>query len=440
MQGLKTVNGSSVDTTAIEKGELFTLPSSSQVPAITANPPVISSKDVSGSFNSNVDALAAKTTPAVTPTVPIGPAGQETKRQDTQLEQTTKDQNKQKGVNETSGNPLFDSVEADRKAQQDEIKQQESDRIEVQRGLLTTGLALIDKTYQSTINNVMATYEASRSVQERINKLNISRTKAYGLGTGDALRAPIEYTNAVSQRETEAAAKINALDTARNAAIFAAEVARDKGEFDMLQNNMDKINDIEDQMRTSLNQVANEATSRLTLLTKINEQQMAEQKEQSTKALAEMAFKYSGEFDKADDTKKDSIIKSIIAQNPGISYGEVYASLQKVAQDKTDASYKTKKNAVDLANANLQNTKLLKEINNPKSNMTEAQSTKQDANTVATQLSTRVDDNGYLSPSDYKKARKAWVSAGYTAKDFDSRFAQDYVDPEKSEEYNVISN
>lgn len=60
----------------------------------------------------------------------------------------------------------------------------------------------------------------------------------------------------------------------------------------------------------------------------------------------------------------------------------------------------------------------------------EAEKKKSDATKVASQLSTVTGGDGYVSPSDYKTARRAWVNAGYDATDFDTRFARTYVNPD----------
>lgn len=49
---------------------------------------------------------------------------------------------------------------------------------------------------------------------------------------------------------------------------------------------------------------------------------------------------------------------------------------------------------------------------------------------IATQLNGRRGGDGYVAPEDYKKARAAWVSKGFNAKDFDEAFAVEYVNPE----------
>jgi len=66
---------------------------------------------------------------------------------------------------------------------------------------------------------------------------------------------------------------------------------------------------------------------------------------------------------------------------------------------------------------------------------TEAETTKTNAQKVASQLAGRAGGDGYVAPEDYKTARKAWVNAGYSADDFDSRFAKTYVNPES---YDVV--
>lgn len=48
---------------------------------------------------------------------------------------------------------------------------------------------------------------------------------------------------------------------------------------------------------------------------------------------------------------------------------------------------------------------------------------------IASQLNTRRGGDGYVSPADYKKARSAWVTKGFSARDFDESFGAEYVNP-----------
>lgn len=61
---------------------------------------------------------------------------------------------------------------------------------------------------------------------------------------------------------------------------------------------------------------------------------------------------------------------------------------------------------------------------------TEAEQKKSDASKVASQLSQVAGSDGYVHPDDYKKARRAWVTAGYDSVDFDTRFGRTYVNPD----------
>lgn len=80
------------------------------------------------------------------------------------------------------------------------------------------------------------------------------------------------------------------------------------------------------------------------------------------------------------------------------------------------------------------------DVSNSGSKPTEAETTRGNATKVASQLRTVAGDDGYVSPSDYKKARTAWVTAGYTAKDFDERFGTTFVNPDQYDVAGVSSS
>lgn len=71
--------------------------------------------------------------------------------------------------------------------------------------------------------------------------------------------------------------------------------------------------------------------------------------------------------------------------------------------------------------------------------VSEAEQKKADAGKVATQLTSRTGSDGYVSPDDYKTARRAWVTAGYDATDFDIRFGKTYVNPDQYDVAGVSS-
>ena len=56
---------------------------------------------------------------------------------------------------------------------------------------------------------------------------------------------------------------------------------------------------------------------------------------------------------------------------------------------------------------------------------------------MASALNTKTGSDGYVAPSDYRVARNAWVSKGFSSKDFNESFAREYVNPDHYDEYGV---
>lgn len=69
--------------------------------------------------------------------------------------------------------------------------------------------------------------------------------------------------------------------------------------------------------------------------------------------------------------------------------------------------------------------------------MTESELARAARSEIASQLNTRTGEDGYVAPADYRKARSAWVSKGFSAKDFDESFANEYANPSHYEDYGV---
>lgn len=59
---------------------------------------------------------------------------------------------------------------------------------------------------------------------------------------------------------------------------------------------------------------------------------------------------------------------------------------------------------------------------------------------MAGALNTKAGSDGYVAPTDYKTARNAWVTQGFSAKDFNESFAREYVNPDHYDEYGVSFN
>ena len=54
---------------------------------------------------------------------------------------------------------------------------------------------------------------------------------------------------------------------------------------------------------------------------------------------------------------------------------------------------------------------------------------------MATSLQSAAGSDGYVSGPDWKTARATWIQMGYSGKDFDDAFRQQYTNPNYPEDY-----
>jgi hypothetical protein len=270
-----------------------------------------------------------------------------------------------------SGDPIYDKMQVWQKEQDAKYEADAVIKRKAYEALYTTSLASIDATAQATINNINSTFDQRLTEQKRINQLRIDRMKAYGLGSGNAIYNPMEYTDSVSLREEEASTKIKTLDNERNSLIAQAKSARDSGASKLLRDKLGDLDKIDEQIRTQLQHVASEADKQYTLLKNIRKDEETKHKEAIAKMverLTNIAPKYSDEYSKMDNTAKDAFIEQVVKET-GLDYATVFATLNKSVSDaqaklKTDAKDKlaTDKATLDLETARNNLTKSKKEL------------------------------------------------------------------------------
>lgn len=347
-------------------GSAFVNPSGQAAPVSTnTSPVVVSSQDSAGQFQTNSTALTNKTTQQ-TFTTPSGavvdatgnvitPAPAATNADGTP--KTAVEQGAAAGAGSgaepdvTTGNPILDSLQAWEQTQDAAAAQTASDQKAQVASMLQTNLANNDSAAAAQIQSITDTYSNLIDTQTRINNLNINRTKAYGLASGNALATPLEYTNAVSAKESDAMAQIQTLDNSRDDAIAQAKAAQASGDAKLLQDSMDQVDTIESNMQSTLASLASEVTNRATLLNQVETQQKADQAAQSQKLLAAATAQYGTQFASlTDPTQQDAMIKNIVAQSNGmLDYGSVYGSLQAAAATASAAKTQSAKDASSLA-------------------------------------------------------------------------------------------
>lgn len=238
---------------------------------------------------------------------------------------------------EVTGDALVDAYNrsvADIQASVNEANRIASERTEQEKQLYNTALAAIDRTAQATIQRIQQTYDKRLSEQKRLNQLNIDRLKAYGVG-GGARFTPIAFQDAISLREQEASDKIASLESERNSLIAEAKAARDKGESLLLRERMDKIVEIENNLRKTLveaEKAANEQYKLFRTLRKEQEEADKKRLEEIRERFAAQAVFLADDYENLDTEAKTKFIEDLVAKGWG-SFSDVYVALENAVRE-----------------------------------------------------------------------------------------------------------
>lgn len=218
--------------------------------------------------------------------------------------------------------------------------------------LLPKTLSLLDAQYASSVSNITNTYTKLIDEQKIINSRSIDRTKAYGLSHG-AQYVPLEFSDAISEKETKAANEIAGLENSRNDLLAKAKQARDLGEITSLRENMKDLNTVEETMRQRTKDLADEVQKRYELVVAARKEAETKQKETVQKALAAASIQHLDDFKNAKDEKaKDKIVRQIILDSAGTltdaDYYSVYTALNSAVTSAKDKSLATRKTEAEI--------------------------------------------------------------------------------------------
>lgn len=257
---------------------------------------------------------------------------------------------------QSSGDKLYDEyLKSQETVKTEGAALEETKKSEV-NALLPKTLTLLDQQYSSSVANITNTYEKLIKEQTRINKVNIDRTKAYGLGAG-AQYMPLEYTSAVSEKEQDAADEISKLENDRNDLLAKAKAARDSGEIAALRDNMKDLNDVEEKMRAKTKALSDEVQKRYELTVAVRKEQETKHKEGVTKMLEGVKIKYLKEFQdaKTEDDKVKIIRKIILDSGSTLTNDDfytVYSALAGASATAEKTALETKKTEAEIKSTN----------------------------------------------------------------------------------------
>jgi len=262
---------------------------------------------------------------------------------------------------QSSGDPVYDNLQKDIQVKNSQLELEQKEKRDNYENLYYTTLASLDASTNATINNIMASYDRRIKEQNRINQLNVDRTKAYGLANGGQY-TPIEFGSAVSKVEQDASDRILSLENERNSLIAQAKTARDNGASQLLRQKLQDLDKVDADIRTQLQNVQAESDKKYQMLRDIRTAEEKKAEERRTKAIAKissLAPMYSAEYEKMTPEQKDQFIKQIVNQT-GLDYSTTYGALEA-------GMLKTKKDNLDLEGKTLDVKKKIKDLYSPKS-------------------------------------------------------------------------
>lgn len=304
--------------------------------------PVVTSTDVAAEFDTNKAAVDERQK-AIADRMAAANADKATEAT------ATKDQakfNEDTGRVETESDAITASLAKWEKERTDAFEAEAETRKKQYESLFATSLADIDAATAATIQNITQSYDKRLNEQRRINSLNIARVKAYGLGHGGQY-TPIDFSDAVSAREQEAAAEVGRLEGERTSLLAQANAAARSGKSALLRSHMEDLDKIENNLRSNLERVQSEADKQYEVLRAYREQQEAEHKQKLEEArtrFAAIASTFLGEYDGKDQATKDALIKSIM-NTTGLDYATIFGQMEKAASDAALMKDKASKDA-----------------------------------------------------------------------------------------------
>ncbi len=238
---------------------------------------------------------------------------------------------------------------------------------------INTRLANIDATTKATTERITALAQSRIDEQTRINQINTDRIKAYGLANG-GLYEPVQYTSAVTQKETQGALAISKIEQARDSAISQAEIAARQGKSSLLAQKMDTISKFESNLRSNLMNIENESAKQYSMLIQVRKAKQAE----NIKALQEMQARvtafvelHSDEYKNLTPEQISQKITQIMTQT-NMGYSQAYNAIMAGINSNANSSAPDLKAALTQAEINKTNAQTKTEATKQYKNIQEA--------------------------------------------------------------------
>ncbi len=249
----------------------------------------------------------------------------------------------------TTGDAMTDRMLAEEEKEKARLELEAEEKKKEYESLYTTSLANLSAETQSLIDNINNTFAQRIETQKKINAKNIDARKAYGLSRGGQY-TPISWSDAITEQETEASEQIKSLEGERNLLIAQAKSAQRDGEAGLLREKLSAIENIEDNVRTVMNDVRTQSNRILALQKDVLKKKEEEETARVAKIIEEistLSSKFVDDYENMSDEEKHAYIEKI-ATSQGVSYASVYGIFEKSLFDKQKSATQAKKDALDI--------------------------------------------------------------------------------------------
>lgn len=365
--------------------------------------PVVSSKDNAQQYGENsktVDGLLGSLAPdkgATTEKTTETPT-------DKYVPNATGDKNVDTGKIETTGDPVLDRLNSWEKEQDTKINTNAETKKVEYANLYNTSLSAIDATLQSTLDSINSTFNKRIEEQKKINRINIGRVTAYGLSEGGRY-TPIDFNDAISNREVEASDKITELENQRNSLISQAKSARDSGQSKLLSEKLANLEKVDESIRKQFQEVKDEADRQYKLLRDIRQEEETKHANAVAKMLGNLkaiAPSFIDEYEKLDGEAKNKFIQDLQTKT-GLDFASIYSTLEgAVITGKNDYLDMEKKKA------DIESAKALTADRKASTAKTWAEKAKIEKGGTQTDMSKDVPDT-FSDADDFAKQKRAFV-------------------------------
>lgn len=284
----------------------------------------------------------------------------------------------------------------------------------------------LDSAHAGLISAIQSKYSARIANMEQSNKNLIDLKTAVGQRAGRERYASVLQGGILTDEEQAGNQRIATLEGEMLSLVAQANQAKTENDVKMFNAKAEQLDKINKEMTERISQLYKTAVEQEKIQQdKIKQEQLAQKQEfESMLDMSERVAPSIAESTAGMSAKERQAVIELYAEKAGIDP-------ELLLGDVSTASLKRKETVASINQKNRSNA------DGGTGKLTEAEKTRQDASDIAVQLNTVAGADGKLSPQNYQKARKAWVSAGYTGEDFDQRFARVYVNTEHFEDYGV---